>query len=470
MRARPSWDLVRRFAARAGRVRVIAVVVFALSLGGASGAPASGWSLQRVPDEATVLSAVSCVSPTACEAVGSYTVFGAQVTVAERWNGSSWSVQRTPSPGSLSGVSCVSSTACTAVGTSGGRALVLRWNGTSWVIQSTPTPSSGGVVRLVGVSCPSATVCIAIGAIVTGGGGGEGASIGGVPLVEQWNGAGWSILPTPGPLGFRGLSAVSCTSATACTAVGGEFVPEAGSFPLVERWNGASWSAGEAAVSGGPYGNCSGCSGANFSLNGVSCVSPALCAAVGSANNTSLAERWDGASWTIQPTPGTFAGLKDVSCASSVICTATGSDTNAPLVERWDGTSWTIQPNPASSGILNGVSCAPSTGECIAVGSSSGKALAERWDGTTWTLLATIAPTACVVPNVQHKSLTAARKLIRAAHCTVGKVSMPQRRGPKPGSHKRWKLVVGGESPSLGSVEPSGTSVRLKLVYKAVQA
>ena len=45
----------------------------------------------------------------------------AYVTLAERWNGASWSIQRTPSPGGkndsgLDSVSCASKTACTAVG------------------------------------------------------------------------------------------------------------------------------------------------------------------------------------------------------------------------------------------------------------------------------------------------------------------------------------------------------------------
>ena len=44
------------------------------------------------------------------------------MTLAEVWDGSTWTVQSTPNPtgatsGSLYGVSCTSATACTAVGT-----------------------------------------------------------------------------------------------------------------------------------------------------------------------------------------------------------------------------------------------------------------------------------------------------------------------------------------------------------------
>ena len=59
---------------------------------------------------------------TACTAVGDYgNSSGNDVTLAERWNGSSWKIQPTPNPTGqaasvLSGVSCTAATACTAVG------------------------------------------------------------------------------------------------------------------------------------------------------------------------------------------------------------------------------------------------------------------------------------------------------------------------------------------------------------------
>jgi hypothetical protein len=65
-------------------------------------------------------------------------VGGGTYTLAERWDGTSWTVQSTPSPspigsrpnatGALSGVSCVSETSCTAVGSyadSTGREVTL---------------------------------------------------------------------------------------------------------------------------------------------------------------------------------------------------------------------------------------------------------------------------------------------------------------------------------------------------------
>ena len=71
------------------------------------------------------------------------------VTLAERWNGSSWSVQPTANPGGINpelvDVSCTSARACTAVGSAGNGgdvsgigALAERWNGTSWSIERDP--------------------------------------------------------------------------------------------------------------------------------------------------------------------------------------------------------------------------------------------------------------------------------------------------------------------------------------------
>jgi hypothetical protein len=84
------------------------------------------WAIQATPNPAgatsSVLSGVSCTAATACTAVGYYgNSSGTQVTLAERWNGSSWAIQPTPNPAGatssvLSGVTCTAATACTAVG------------------------------------------------------------------------------------------------------------------------------------------------------------------------------------------------------------------------------------------------------------------------------------------------------------------------------------------------------------------
>ncbi len=135
-----------------------------------------------------------------------------------------WSKVPSPNPaapaGQLFGASCSGASACTAVGTyvkPSGRGVTLaeRWNGKKWSIQPTPNPSGAAVSALSGVSCTTASACIAVGVSTTG----SGVR---VTLAERWNGTTWRIQRTPNPAGARGsfLNGVSCASPSACTAVG----------------------------------------------------------------------------------------------------------------------------------------------------------------------------------------------------------------------------------------------------------
>jgi len=69
----------------------------------------------------------------------------ASTTLTEHWDGTSWTVVSTPSPGtdtSLSSVTATSATNAWAVGSTGTDAgnttLIERWNGTAWTV--TPSP------------------------------------------------------------------------------------------------------------------------------------------------------------------------------------------------------------------------------------------------------------------------------------------------------------------------------------------
>ena len=64
-------------------------------------------------------------------------------------------------------VACTSASACTAVGYDNNSAnvtvsLAERWNGSSWVIQGTPNPSGAKASALAGVACPSVNLCTAV--------------------------------------------------------------------------------------------------------------------------------------------------------------------------------------------------------------------------------------------------------------------------------------------------------------------
>jgi hypothetical protein len=124
----------------------------------------------------SLLEGLSCVSASACTAVGYWqNSSGNQSVLAERWNGTAWSVQPAPDPGangaSLSAVSCVSASACTSVGfydtNSGGqRTLAEVWDGTAWSVQPAASPANAGS-QLNGVACRAPGTCTAVG--VSGG-------------------------------------------------------------------------------------------------------------------------------------------------------------------------------------------------------------------------------------------------------------------------------------------------------------
>jgi len=374
----------------------------AVSVQASSQRPSAGTSLE------SEFYGVSCSSASACTAVGDEeTSTGTTATLVERWNGTSWSVQSAPAPsgaaaGYFDAVSCSSASACTAVGhyvagTGGSVTLAERWNGTSWSVQSTPNPSGATLSTLNAVSCSSASACTAAGYFLTSGGTYQ-------PLAETWNGTTWTAQSVPTPSGATAgfLLGVSCIAASACIATG-YYSTGATDVALAETWNGAAWTAQPAATPSGAI---------STELYGVSCTSASACTAAGNYETSAgvtatLAERSDGSAWTVQSTPtpsSAIAGfLSGVSCTSASACTATGWYETTPgayetLAEHWDGSAWSIQPTSNPSGApdnyLLGVSCT-SASACTAAGydlNSTYTALAQGWNGTTWAIQSTPRP------------------------------------------------------------------------------
>ena len=211
------------------------------------------WAIETTPipsgAKLSDLIGVSCTSPTACAAVGSYTdSAGSPRTLGERWNGKKWAIDRTANPSrarssQLRAVSCTSATACTAVGNfydSAGtaRALGEIWNGKKWSIERIPNPNGGEIlIELSGVSCRSAKACTAVGNYWP-------TAYTEVTLAEIWNGKNWSMERTPNPSHAvnSDLYGVSCTSATTCTAVGNYGTITDRTLTLGEAWNGKTWA------------------------------------------------------------------------------------------------------------------------------------------------------------------------------------------------------------------------------------
>jgi len=136
----------------------------------------------------------------------------ASALLAERWDGTTWTVQSTPTPPStqgqgdfFGGVSCSSPSACTAVGlifTPAPFTVAERWDGSSWTVQDTPNLPGATDVGLPAVSCPVLSVCTAVGGYAN-----DGPM---VTLAEQWNGNGGSAPVAGSPSPTAGSSVRSC--------------------------------------------------------------------------------------------------------------------------------------------------------------------------------------------------------------------------------------------------------------------
>ena len=274
------------------------------------------WSVLSSPNASTlnnVLHSVSCLSPTDCIAVGEYVAAQAWRTLVEVWNGSAWAIVTSPNTSStqsnyLDGVSCSSAKSCMAVGSfntgASDRNLAERWDGTTWSM--VPVPSTGSYINtLLKVACSSASACTAVGSQRAQGSFDQ-------TLTASWDGTAWAIVASPNSSASQSndLYDVSCPNPTHCTAVGAFFDGTA-TQSLIVSWNGTSWTTVPSPVIGVP-------------LYNVACTALAACTAVGYGRVTESwnGTVW---SVDTRPARTTVHGnLIGVDCVTATLCTAVG--------------------------------------------------------------------------------------------------------------------------------------------------
>jgi hypothetical protein len=338
-----------------------------------------------------ILLGVTCVARSDCWAVGfggTANIADVSQTLAEHWDGSTWSIVPTPDtsftqPNQLSAISCPSTTDCWAVGRAvpakkgDVQNLVEHWDGNEWSIVASRDTKRKQINELNAVTCVGGSDCWAAGIADNGAG-----LFFGETLAEHWDGTAWSIVRTPdasGPsVGSNELNGISCSAISDCWAVGIAFTGSMGpNHTLAEHWDGRTWN-----IVASPNTSLS----QTNVLSGVTCATSSDCWAVGLGGSSNeevqtLAEHWDGTAWSIVPTPDTSVGLENrllgVTCVSSADCWAVGdatlpSDTGAQsLAERWNGSAWSIAPtqdvtsSPVNS--LDGTVCSTAS-NCWSVG------------------------------------------------------------------------------------------------------
>jgi len=279
----------------------------------------------------------------------------------------------------------------------------IHFDGTTWTAFSAPMIKGDNNSFLQGVVDISPTLAWAAGNVTDGAHAGQ--------VIEQWNGTKWSLFPAPkfGKKDQANVFAMTSSSANDVWAIGSLVNLGTGLVsPLFEHWNGTAWTATTGESS-------------NDFLFGASADATNDAWAVGfnvSDSITTSAMHWDGTNWKRVATPNVGKGTNKLNAVLALAPNdvwAVGFSTPvAPpkqaatltLIEHFDGASWTVVPSPKvgpnsvnQSNRLLGLT-ANSANDIWAFGSNfaadgSGHqmTLLLHWDGTSWTVASSPSPT-----------------------------------------------------------------------------
>ena len=431
------------------------------------------WRNVLVPVLAGTLASVFIVSQNDVWAVGTRNAVAGPGAVATilHWDGVTW-VQLPPPPGpavqDLFGVFMMpGGTDGWLVGSAlAGGTNVLRWSG-MWPTgalspaPALPTPIAPDVLRSVYLLSSTH------GWIV-------GSTVGAVPTIYKWDGAGWlGVLP---PLGAGVLLSVYSVSMTDAWAVG------AGS--TIIRWNGASWT--------GPMVAPTGLGVDYHSVRMVSATDGWIAGTLNPITLEGLLLRWDGTAWSIirsyvtvnlnsifllpggaegaavgdaetiihwlgstwfAQTSPTFFGLHAISMVTTNDGWAVGAGGN---IFRYDGRSWSHYETLPSGVALMGLQMRTST-DGWAVGNSPGALFPPtilHWDGAAWTV---VSPAGVAL----NQALLAVDAVSATEGWAVGTGALPA----TPATMLRWDGSIWASVPSatpfgavLNSIDMLGSS------------
>lgn len=271
--------------------------------------------------------------------------------LAEHWNGTSWKAAAVALPAGssgavLDGVDDISPSNAWAVGTlDGDQTLIEHWTGTAWAVVPSPNPETGvgATDDLKAIAGAGADDLWAVGSF------GSSDEDFNAVLLEHWNGTSWTFFAPP-VKGEQFGSAVTAVTSKDVWVVGEQ---GAGPSTLSLHWNGTAWSEVPTPQlnDGEEAGNL---------LTGVTAAGSDDVWASGyefNVNQENLSDpyllHWTGKAWALVkvPDPGsegsqlfavTALSATDVWAAGLTLETDDGALT---LAEHFDGTSWTAQPS-----------------------------------------------------------------------------------------------------------------------------
>lgn len=233
----------------------------------------------------TVVRAVAAVRPGEAWAAGWTAFLGTPQTLIQRWDGSRWNV--VPSPVSAGGseldaIVAIASDDVWAVGSGAAEfpvhrgTLAIHWDGSSW----TKVPSPNVALRSHELLDIAATAANDVWAV------GSSRNMGELyrTLILHWDGASWSVTPSPNLPGENILYGVSARAPNDVWAVGGAW-DGVTSRQVFLHWDGTSWT--------------------QVGVNGpVTCTGDVLAMGpndVWAAGST--LGHWNGSQWTLPPNP-----------------------------------------------------------------------------------------------------------------------------------------------------------------------
>jgi hypothetical protein len=313
-------------------------------------------------------------------AVGSYTLNGAQTPLTEHWTGAKWTRFAAPNAGPydnvLAGVAVLTATNTWAVGYyytgSRNEPLIEHWNGVKWSVFLSPTISSTYGAQLNAVAFVSPTNIYAVGWIYTSYSGTTQS------LIEHWNGAAWTVVPSPNVTGsiVENLGSISVVNADDIW-VGAVYVPAGGSLGIHRNlslhWNGKTW-----AIVLPLNENTS-----SNNINGIAAFSTGVFATgdyydYTTADFRTLAEYYNGTKWVNQASANigkVQTDLFGIAGVSPTEVVSVGSyflsGVARTFAMRWTGTgvSYYTPPNlGATANFFNGAYKIPGTTDVWAVG------------------------------------------------------------------------------------------------------
>lgn len=312
-----------------------------------------------------------------------------------------------------------------------------------WRVLSSANPSPGGDY-LYAVAALSATNAWSVGDYLAG----SGKTMVDQTLIEHYDGASWSVVPSPDPgTGPNGnyLRAIAAVSTSDIYAVGSE----GGVGALIEHFDGTSWS-----VMANP--------GVGV-LRGIVAISAHNIWAVGDDGGPTrtLIEHYNGSTWSVVPGPNFGLGPGDYNELSGIAAISasniyavgyysTGSNSHQTFIVHYNGSQWSIIPSPNVSGThdyLTGVT-AISASNIYAVGGSytldsAGKALIEHFDGQTWSIVLSSSP--YTLSSLNAVQAASASNIYAAGYSFTGTPTIPGLVEHYNG--RAWKVVA---SPNPG--------------------